>query len=103
MSIERKQVGARMSQIVIHGDTVYLAGLSGRPGRPGRRRRAGRRAPVLSGNLDATGWSAVMATQTLNSVTTAINPNYSFTVTATPTDLQTTAFELLGVKPIRVQ
>ncbi len=27
MSIERKQVGARMSQIVIHGDTVYLAGL----------------------------------------------------------------------------
>ncbi len=26
MSIERKQVGARMSQIVIHGDTVYLAG-----------------------------------------------------------------------------
>ncbi len=44
-----------------------------------------------------------LATQTLNSVTTAINPNYSFTVTATPTDLQTTAFELLGVKPIRVQ
>ncbi len=26
MTIERKQVGARMSQIVIHGDTVYLAG-----------------------------------------------------------------------------
>ncbi len=26
MSIERKQVGARMSQIVCHGDTVYLAG-----------------------------------------------------------------------------
>ena len=26
MSIERKQVGDRMSQIVIHGDTVYLAG-----------------------------------------------------------------------------
>ncbi len=26
MSIERKQVGARMSQIVVHGDTVYLAG-----------------------------------------------------------------------------
>ena len=44
-----------------------------------------------------------LATQTLNSVTTAINPNYSFTVTATPTDLQRRAFELLGVKPIRVQ
>ncbi len=29
MSIERKQVGARMSQIVIHGDTVYLAGQVG--------------------------------------------------------------------------
>ena len=26
MSIERKEVGPRMSQIVIHGDTVYLAG-----------------------------------------------------------------------------
>lgn len=26
MSIERKHVGERMSQIVIHGDTVYLAG-----------------------------------------------------------------------------
>jgi enamine deaminase RidA (YjgF/YER057c/UK114 family) len=27
MSIERKEVGPRMSQIVIHGDTVYLAGV----------------------------------------------------------------------------
>jgi enamine deaminase RidA (YjgF/YER057c/UK114 family) len=27
MSIERKQVGPRMSQIVVHGDTVYLAGI----------------------------------------------------------------------------
>jgi enamine deaminase RidA (YjgF/YER057c/UK114 family) len=26
MAIERKHTGARMSQIVIHGDTVYLAG-----------------------------------------------------------------------------
>lgn len=26
MSIERQKVGARMSQIVKHGDTVYLAG-----------------------------------------------------------------------------
>ncbi len=44
-----------------------------------------------------------LATLTLNSVTTPINPNYSFTVTATPTDLQRRAFELLGVKPICVQ
>lgn len=44
-----------------------------------------------------------LATLTLNSVITPVNPNYSFTVTATPTDLQRTAFELLGVKPIRVQ
>jgi hypothetical protein len=44
-----------------------------------------------------------LATQTFNSVTTPINPNYSFTVTATPTDLQRKAFELLGVKPLRVQ
>ncbi len=27
MSIERKEVGPRMSQIVIHGDTVYFAGV----------------------------------------------------------------------------
>jgi enamine deaminase RidA (YjgF/YER057c/UK114 family) len=27
MTIERKQAGPRMSQIVIHGDTVYLAGI----------------------------------------------------------------------------
>ncbi len=44
-----------------------------------------------------------LATLTLNSVTTPINPDYSFTVTATPTDLQKRAFELLGVKPICVQ
>ena len=44
-----------------------------------------------------------LATQTLNSVTTPINKEYSFTVTATPTDLQRSAFELLGVKPICVQ
>jgi len=27
MRVERKEVGARMSQIVTHGDTVYLAGI----------------------------------------------------------------------------
>ena len=27
MKIERKEVGPRMSKIVVHGDTVYLAGL----------------------------------------------------------------------------
>jgi enamine deaminase RidA (YjgF/YER057c/UK114 family) len=27
MKVERKEVGARMSQIVMHGDTVYLAGV----------------------------------------------------------------------------
>lgn len=26
MTIERKHVGERMSQVVVHGDTVYLAG-----------------------------------------------------------------------------
>jgi len=44
-----------------------------------------------------------LATLTLNSVTSPINPDYSFTVTATPTDLQRRTFELLGVKPICVQ
>jgi len=27
MKVERKEIGSRMSQIVIHGDTVYLAGI----------------------------------------------------------------------------
>ena len=27
MAIERKEVGARMSQVVVHGGTVYLAGV----------------------------------------------------------------------------
>jgi len=44
-----------------------------------------------------------MASLTLNTVTTPINRDYSFTVSATPTDLQRRAFELLGVNPIRVQ
>ncbi len=44
-----------------------------------------------------------LASLTINSVTTPINPNYSFTAAATPTDLQRRAFELLGVKPICVQ
>ena len=44
-----------------------------------------------------------LASLTLNTVTTSLNPNDSFTVTATPTNLQRRAFELLGVKPIRVQ
>lgn len=32
MSITRKHTGKRMSQIVIHNDTVYLAGQVGKPG-----------------------------------------------------------------------
>jgi enamine deaminase RidA (YjgF/YER057c/UK114 family) len=34
MTIERKHVGKRMSQIVIHNGTVYLAGQVGEPGTP---------------------------------------------------------------------
>ena len=30
MNVERREVGQRMSQIVIHGDTVYLAGVVAR-------------------------------------------------------------------------
>jgi enamine deaminase RidA (YjgF/YER057c/UK114 family) len=30
MKVARKEVGARMSQIVVHGDTVYLAGVVAR-------------------------------------------------------------------------
>ena len=30
MSVERKEVGPRMSQIVVHGNTVYLAGIVAR-------------------------------------------------------------------------
>ena len=31
MTIERLNTGKRMSQVVIHGDTIYLAGQVGRP------------------------------------------------------------------------
>ena len=50
MTIERKQVGARMSQIVIHGDTVYLAGqvAEGAAGGPA----AGQMAEILK-KIDA--------------------------------------------------
>ena len=34
MSIERKHTGERMSQVVVHGDTVYLAGQAAQ-GAPG--------------------------------------------------------------------
>jgi enamine deaminase RidA (YjgF/YER057c/UK114 family) len=34
MNIRRIESGARMSQAVIHGDTVYLAGQVGAPGEP---------------------------------------------------------------------
>ena len=44
-----------------------------------------------------------LATLTLNSVITPVNPNSTFTATATPTELQRSAFELLGIKPICVQ
>jgi enamine deaminase RidA (YjgF/YER057c/UK114 family) len=30
MKIERKEIGPRMSQVVVHGDTVYLAGVVAR-------------------------------------------------------------------------
>ena len=33
MTIRRIEAGPRMSQAVIHGDTVYLAGQVGRPGK----------------------------------------------------------------------
>lgn len=41
-----------------------------------------------------------MGTLSLNTVARPINPNYAFTVIAT--DLQQKAFELPGVKPVRV-
>lgn len=31
MTIERLETGARMSQVVVHGDTIYLAGQVGKP------------------------------------------------------------------------
>lgn len=34
MTITRIDTGARMSQVVIHKDTIYLSGLVGTPGKP---------------------------------------------------------------------
>ena len=46
---------------------------------------------------------AIWRPLTLNTVAVPINPNYAFTVTATPTELHQKAFDLLGVNPIGVQ
>ena len=50
MTIDRKHTGARMSQIVIHGDTVYLAEdvASDAPGQP-----AGAQMSDILGRIDA--------------------------------------------------
>jgi enamine deaminase RidA (YjgF/YER057c/UK114 family) len=50
MTIDRKHTGARMSQIVIHGDTVYLAGqvASDAPGQA-----AGAQMSDILGRIDA--------------------------------------------------
>ncbi len=44
-----------------------------------------------------------LATLSRNTVALPKNPDYAFTVTAAPTQLQQKAFDLLGVKPIRPQ
>lgn len=46
---------------------------------------------------------ADLATLTRSTVSTALNPNYTFTVDTRPTPIQTKAFELLGVKAERTQ
>lgn len=50
MTIDRKHTGTRMSQIVIHGDTVYLAGqvAMDAPGQP-----AGSQMSDILGRIDA--------------------------------------------------
>jgi len=46
---------------------------------------------------------ADLATLTRSTVSTALNPNYTFTVDTRPTPIHNKAFELLGVKPERTQ
>ncbi len=73
------------------------------PSPAARRKRTRHRSDEGTPDISLRDLLRHLATLTLNSVATPINPNYSFTVTATPTDLQRRAFELLGVKPICVQ
>ena len=73
------------------------------PSRAAKRKNARRRT---ADGIPLTSWRDLLrhlATLSLNTVAMPINPNYAFTVTATPTELQQKAFDLLGVKPIRVQ
>ncbi len=73
------------------------------PSRAAKRKNARRRT---ADGIPLTSWRDLLrhlATLSLNTVAMPINPNYAFTVTATPTQLQQKAFDLLGVKPIRVQ
>jgi hypothetical protein len=46
MTIERIDTGARMSKVVIHGDTVYLAGFTADKAARWRRRRADGGDPI---------------------------------------------------------
>nr|WP_231844561.1 hypothetical protein [Acidiphilium multivorum] len=46
---------------------------------------------------------AHLATQTLNTASLPKAPNATFTALANPTSLQTTAFALIGIDPMRVQ
>ena len=47
--------------------------------------------------------TAHLATQTLNTAAPPKAPNATFTTLTNPTTLQTAAFVLLGIEPMRVQ
>ena len=63
------------------------------------RRRNDQNLPISS----FTDLMAHLATQTLNTASLPKAPNATFTALANPTPLQTTAFALIGIDPMRVQ
>ncbi len=71
---------------------------------PAANRKRGRRRNDQ--NLPISSFSDLMAhlaTQTLNTAALPKAPNATFTTLANPTPLQTAAFALIGIDPMRVQ
>jgi hypothetical protein len=71
---------------------------------PAANRKRGRRRNDQSLPISSfTDLMAHLATQTLNTAALPKAPNATFTTLAKPTPLQTAAFDLIGIDPMRVQ
>lgn len=68
-----------------------------------RRKRARRRSDDGTPLISFRDLLRHLATMTLNRVAAPINERYTLTLVSKPTGVQRKAFDLLGIKPLRVQ